>query len=151
MSLRKMFKFQFDPGVTWVVSVLVATGVFAACEMATAPHVLVDEELAPLPVCPECVIPELECPSPVAAAAPSPTAPLAKVDLNHATPTQLETLPGVGPGTAQRIIEHRSRRPFRKIRDLTRVKGIGRRKYLKLKPHVHVTPRAAPKIRRPEG
>ncbi len=48
------------------------------------------------------------------------------VDLNHATAAQLETLPGVGPVTAARIVVERAQRgPFTKVDDLTRVDGVG--------------------------
>ena len=41
-----------------------------------------------------------------------------KIDLNHATAAQLETLPGVGPATALRIIRSRDQRPFEKVDEL---------------------------------
>lgn len=59
----------------------------------------------------------------------------ATVDLNTATAAQLESLPGIGPKTAQRIIEYREKNgPFKKIEDLMNVKGIGEKSFLKLKP-----------------
>lgn len=49
-----------------------------------------------------------------------------KVSLASATIEQLDTLPGIGPVTAQRIVEHRDRHgPFRSIDDLDAVSGIG--------------------------
>lgn len=48
------------------------------------------------------------------------------VDLNQATASQLETLPGVGPSIAATIIEHRTREgPFQRVEDLLEVPGIG--------------------------
>ena len=41
-----------------------------------------------------------------------------KIDINHATAAELETLPGIGPATATRIIRSRDQRPFAKIEDL---------------------------------
>lgn len=48
-----------------------------------------------------------------------------KVSLNHATASELETLPGIGPATAEAIIKARSEAPFKTIEDLLDVPGIG--------------------------
>jgi competence protein ComEA len=48
------------------------------------------------------------------------------VDINTATAEELETLPGVGEVTAQRIIEYRQANgPFQTIEDIQNVSGIG--------------------------
>jgi competence protein ComEA len=58
----------------------------------------------------------------------------AKVDLNTATAEQLDTLPGVGPATAAKIIADRAANgPFRTVDDLMRVPGIGPAKFDALK------------------
>lgn len=41
-----------------------------------------------------------------------------KIDLNHATPAELEALPGIGPATAGRIVRSRDQRPFAKVEEL---------------------------------
>lgn len=62
-----------------------------------------------------------------------------RLDLNRATAEELETLPGVGPKTAQRIVEDREKKgPFRRPRDLTRVRGIGPKTLERLLPHIRV-------------
>lgn len=54
--------------------------------------------------------------------------PDGRIDVNRASATELEELPGVGPVTAQRIIEHREANgPFADPRDLIAVPGIGER------------------------
>ncbi len=64
------------------------------------------------------------------------TAPqtLGLVNLNDATPDELEHLPGIGPSKARAIIDYRKAHPFRKIEELTKVKGIGRKTFAKLRP-----------------
>ena len=48
------------------------------------------------------------------------------IDLNTATPAELEELPGIGPATATAIVEHRERHgPFASVDDLSEVSGIG--------------------------
>ncbi|WP_432788860.1 ComEA family DNA-binding protein [Brevibacterium sp. K11IcPPYGO002] len=61
-----------------------------------------------------------------------------KVDLNTADATTLETLPGVGPVTAEAIISHRSQQPFAGVEDLLLVKGIGPKTFESLKDLVTV-------------
>ena len=53
-----------------------------------------------------------------------------KVNINQASAEELDTLPGVGPSTAQKIIADREANgPFATIEDLKRVSGIGDKKY----------------------
>ncbi len=69
------------------------------------------------------------------------TAAAAPVNLNTATMAQLETLPGIGPATAQRIVDYRQQNGgFKKIEELMNVRGIGEASFLKLKSLVSLTP-----------
>ena len=63
----------------------------------------------------------------------------AEVDLNTATATQLETLPGVGPVTAAKIIAWREEHGrFTQVSELQEVAGIGPKTYAELAPHCRV-------------
>lgn len=54
--------------------------------------------------------------------------PDGKTDLNRASASDLENLPGVGPVLAARIVGHRERHgPFARVADLLEVAGIGER------------------------
>jgi competence protein ComEA len=62
-----------------------------------------------------------------------------QVNLNTAGATELETLPGVGPVLAQRILDHRTQNgPFASIEALKDVQGIGDVTFDRLKDHVVV-------------
>jgi competence protein ComEA len=61
------------------------------------------------------------------------------IDLNTATETQLESLPGVGPALAQAIISERERRGgFTAVQQLGDVRGIGPKRLAELAPLVSV-------------
>ncbi|MEG5000213.1 DUF655 domain-containing protein [Microcoleus sp. B4-D4] len=49
------------------------------------------------------------------------------VNLNAATKQELETLPGVGPKLAEKIIAARERQPFQSWEDVERLQGVGRK------------------------
>jgi competence protein ComEC len=58
-----------------------------------------------------------------------------RIKVNTATESELESLPGVGPVIARRIIEGR---PYRSVDDLDRVKGIGKKRLEEIRPLVSV-------------
>ncbi len=62
-------------------------------------------------------------------------------DLNLITAQELETLPGIGPTLAKRIVNHRMQvGVFQSIQALTQVKGIGKKKLQALIPLLKISP-----------
>lgn len=64
--------------------------------------------------------------------------PETTLDLNQASREQLQTLPGIGPTLASRIVEARQEKPFTSLEDLRRVKGIGVKTLEKLRRYAQV-------------
>lgn len=62
-----------------------------------------------------------------------------KVNINTATQTELETLPGIGPSTASKIVSYRKENgKFKSIEEIKKVNGIGESKYKKIKELIKV-------------
>jgi competence protein ComEA len=62
-----------------------------------------------------------------------------KININTADQAALESLPGIGPTLASRIIDHRTANgPFRSVEDLLEVSGIGKKTLENLRPHITV-------------
>lgn len=62
-----------------------------------------------------------------------------KININKATQTDLETIPGIGPSTALKIIDYREENgKFNSIEDIKNVSGIGDAKYEKMKDYITV-------------
>jgi competence protein ComEA len=80
----------------------------------------------------------------VTAARAAPAEPVAEgsgvVNLNTAGEAELSLLPGVGPAKAQAILAWRKKYgSFKKVDDLTKVKGFGRKTFLRLKPYLSIS------------
>lgn len=72
-----------------------------------------------------------------AAASSTPGNPGSLVNLNSATQEQLETLPGVGPVTAQKILDWRQAHArFSSVDELLEVSGIGDKTLARLAPYL---------------
>ncbi len=73
------------------------------------------------------------------AAATGTDAPAGPVNINTATESELETLNGVGPVTANAIVQYRTQHgPFRSVGDLVNVSGIGPVTLEELRPFITV-------------
>src|SRR4051794_3431627 len=63
--------------------------------------------------------------APSASVSTSTSTKAAKVDVNNADVTTLQTLPGVGPAIAQKIVDNR---PYKSYADLEKVSGLSKAK-----------------------
>lgn len=98
---------------------------------------LVDGQRVYVPVTGE--VDPASVPDGVPAATGGAGAPTGPIDVNRATASELETLPGVGPATAAAIVDDRERNgPFASVDDLDRVSGIGPAKVAALRDLVTV-------------
>jgi competence protein ComEA len=63
------------------------------------------------------------------------------VNINTATAAELETLPGIGPSTAQKIIDYREANgPFETVEDIMDVPTIGEAKFEGIRDLITVGP-----------
>ena len=78
-------------------------------------------------------------PAGTASAPAAATGPAAIISLNSATAEQLETIDGVGPATAAKILDFRQKNGgFRTVDDLAQISGIGPKRLEAMRPHVRV-------------
>jgi competence protein ComEA len=85
-----------------------------------------DEQQIYVPHEAEDATPALPTPAPRAPSAGAPTSSAQKVNINTAGAAELETLSGIGPVLAQRIVDYRQvSGPFHRPEDIKKVKGIG--------------------------
>ena len=64
---------------------------------------------------------------------------LLALNLNTATPKQLEAIPGIGPTLAKRIVDFREKKGgFKRVEELLAIPGISERKWKVLREHLKV-------------
>lgn len=86
-----------------------------------------------------------------AAAQSKKTLPTKPVDLNLASAKELQELPGVGPVTAQRILDLRTKSGrFKRVEDLLAVRGISPKKLDAMRPYVMVSAPISPAAAAPK-
>jgi competence protein ComEA len=77
-------------------------------------------------------------------------AAFAALNLNTATKEELIALPGIGPAKAQAILDYRAAHgAFKSVEELKDVKGIGAKRFEKLKPELTVGGASAKPAPRP--
>jgi competence protein ComEA len=73
------------------------------------------------------------------AAGPGAAPPATPVDLNTATADQLDTIDGIGPATAEKILAYRQQHGgFKSVEELLDVSGIGPKKLAAMRPFLRV-------------
>jgi competence protein ComEA len=61
------------------------------------------------------------------------------VNLNTATAAQIASLPGIGPKTADLVVQYRQKNgPFKKIEEIMNIRGVGEKSFLKIKDRLTV-------------
>jgi len=76
--------------------------------------------------------------------------PSQPVNINTATSAQLQLVPGIGPSTAEKILQMRkSYGAFKSVNDLMAIRGIGPKRLEKMRKYLTVGKSAAPNIAQP--
>lgn len=72
--------------------------------------------------------------------------PAKPVNINTATSEELQQVPGIGPATAQKILQMRkSYGPFKSVDDLLAIRGLGEKRLDKMRKYLTVAKPAAAK------
>jgi competence protein ComEA len=139
-AVRRPGVYTFSPGARITDLIEKAGGATGAAELQTVnlAALLTDGQ--------QVVVPERGAAAAVAAVDPAAATAAggaasagAPVNLNTATLAELDTLPGVGPSTAQKILDYRTAQGgFKSVEDLNNVSGIGDVTFAELKDLVTV-------------
>ncbi|MCD6460954.1 helix-hairpin-helix domain-containing protein [bacterium] len=61
-----------------------------------------------------------------------------KLNINEASAVELMDVPSIGKKTAKKIICFRGKKKFKSVREITKIKGIGLKRYEKIKKYLFV-------------
>src|SRR5947207_1479751 len=76
--------------------------------------------------------------------------PVKPVNINTATSEELQQVPGIGPATAQKILQMRkSYGPFKSVDDLLAIRGLGEKRLDKMRKYLTVGKMNPPKAEAP--
>ena len=76
--------------------------------------------------------------------------PLKPVNINTANSEELQQVPGIGPATAEKILQMRkSYGTFKSVDDLLAIKGIGKKRLEKMRKYLTVSKAVANRVPRP--
>lgn len=76
--------------------------------------------------------------------------PARPVNINTATSEELQQVPGIGPATAQKILQMRkSYGPFKSVDDLLAIRGLGEKRLGKMRKYLTVGNASQPKTQQP--
>jgi comEA protein len=77
--------------------------------------------------------------------------PLRPININTANAEELQLVPGIGPVTAEKILQMRkSYGPFKSVDDLVAIRGIGKKRLDKMRKYLTVGKTAGPKSTQPQ-
>ena len=78
--------------------------------------------------------------------------PARPVNINTATSAELQQVPGIGPATAQKILQMRkSYGPFKSVDDLLAIRGLGQKRLDKMRKYLTVGKVSPLKVQQPEA
>lgn len=121
------------------IAILVLTGALLVRSVVSALDYLFPEHVEEFHIHKgEIPVPKAQAP---ATLPPGDTPVSGKADVNTASAKDLQTLPCIGPQTAEHIVAHREQnRPFHAVDDQTAVKGFGPKTLADINPPIQVTP-----------
>ncbi len=143
MGNGRRSKTSFEPNVSNVLFLVLvaATGFIVGSQYRTNSSAVPPPSDAVDPV-PNEVIAQLQSaltdpqatPNNTAIQTTEETSSVGLVNINTASSSELDTLPGIGPSYAKAIIDYRTKNgPFVRLEDIQQVKGIGPKTFEKLK------------------